>query len=168
MLACVALVAVALVVGTVLPSPRADDAAPGVAGLRVLPTDQRLIIFEDYSYGPGGWADGEGGLAPGQTRSVLRPDGPMLDRRIMLPDATTGVQISFDILGLSDPEQLDIDLGDLPMRVDRGASGPDMAHYQIDVSDPGRAIDLRLTVPPGSRWGIDNLLVVATVAGDDA
>lgn len=164
MLAVITLVAIALVVGSLLPSQRSgiDDGMP--VGLLRLSGSDRLVAFEDYTYGPGAWQNAEVDRSRSGPGAVLRPNGAALSRRIELPDDTDHVDLSFDIVGLGQSDQLDVDIDSGPVTFDARTIEPNRIRYSARIARPGPAVTLSLRVEEDLDWALDNLMIIARVA----
>lgn len=181
LIAITAIAAILLITATI----RTDTGGGrvGVAeagGLPVLSADQRLVAFEDFSFGATGWT-GEVASRPGRAAGVL---GPVAEgdaqKSFVLPDGTRRVEITFD-LHLSDGwtgEGLSIRLDDVTM-VDGYRAVAVNGGSLRRIEEAGRtrwSVSLRAAAAdevtlrigsdgrPGTHWAIDNVLVVATGA----
>jgi len=166
MLAAVALIAVALVVGSLWPSPRSfpPEAEHGAVDLRELSPSERLIFFEDYSFNAGGWTDGEIDHASPATGSVLRSlSGASLSRTIQVPQGTDRLRIIFDSIAGPDNSGVTATLsaqtttGEIPF-------GEGRTRHWMVAEAPEGPVTLTLA-GDGADWAIDNLYVIAEMSG---
>lgn len=160
MLAVIALVAVAVVVGSLLPSGNTAEDGAAPLGLYRLGETDRLLVLEDYTYGPGGWTEGTIDRRNAEHGAVLRPAGRRLERVFEIPMRADQVQVQFDTIGLASANDLTV------------LAGSDMEIAVTDLSDTRLRYVLKIPQPPSSLvmtleanidgpWAIDNLLVVA-------
>ncbi|MDG4647091.1 hypothetical protein P6F26_01415 [Roseibacterium sp. SDUM158017] len=173
--------AAALLLATMIRT--APDDTPGrsaiAGGLQVLTEDERLVSFEDFSFGAPGW---DAVLPPsrqGELRNMLGPlDTGAIERNYGLPSEASRVEVAFDLRvldgwsgeGLTVMVNGDTVIEDLAGRSDapdvvvrRQADG-DYAVW-IAVENPGEALSLRLEATQGgAAWAVDNVSVVVSTA----
>lgn len=106
MLVSVGLMALALLVGSLIPTPsEGPDRMFGaqMGGLRALAEDERLVLFEDLASGPDpSWSGGarqDDQLGLGAVWMALPPDAP-LERDITLPEGVDRAYLSFDLIAI--------------------------------------------------------------------
>jgi len=166
MLAAVALIAVALVVGSLWPSPRSfpPEVEHGAVDLRELSPSERLIFFEDYSFNAGGWSDGEIDHASPATGSVLRSiSGASLSRTFEVPQGTERLRIIFDSVAGSANSGVTANLSAQTTTGEMPAGDGRTRHWMVAEAPEG---PVTLSVAgDGADWGIDNLYVIAETPG---
>lgn len=171
----------ALVIGTVVRTgPERLPGMPGVAGgLHVLAANQRLVSFEDFSFGADGWTMARQPVVSHAAASVLGPfGGGTIAKTFALPVGTARVALSFDLhlIGGWSGEGLSIALNGDPIVQDVAGVWPQEAALQrrpngehsvwIALDTPGETLDLVIQAPASSRalWSIDNVSLVASTA----
>jgi len=164
MLVAIAVIAVLVVLGSVLRihQGRPDHPAPPASGLHILSPGERLVVFEDYSYGPGGWEGAPVDRGDPSAGAVLRPD-PTDDlvRRFDLPAAATRVILSFEILGDAADLGIDIETEPAARRVEHAALASGRTRVTLLVTDASDSIALHLRPQSAAPWALDNLVVTA-------
>jgi hypothetical protein len=178
MLVLVAVIAVALLIASnirVDQRSAVDRVGTSIGGLRSLAPNERLIVFEDYSYDSGGWSGAPNNDSNAAMGGVLGPitAGAGLTRRFGLPDDTERAEVMFDLIGWSDGTRADVTLrlNDLPVL---GAITSDAVTVWVDpvaprrhrvwamIEAPERPLTLTVETPRGAPdWALDNLTVIA-------
>jgi hypothetical protein len=175
--------AVLLIAAVVRTGPEPVPGVPAQAGgLQVLTEHQRLVSFEDFSFGQRGWE----GSAPlvGEMGSVLGPfGGGSVGKSFALPQDAEWVEVSFDLRlldgwsgsGLSvsvDGRAVIEDFATAP----RGAAARTVAIHRrgtddyavwIALADHSDLLTLELAADDAARagWAIDNVSVVVSAPG---
>jgi hypothetical protein len=183
------LLAVGLLLATTIRTdPVRLGAAPdAVGGLRMLSPEERLVAFEDFSFGTHGWSIAGAERATETVPSLLGPfHGGALEKSYSLPGGTIRVSVTLDLY-VSDAaaaESLVIDLNDAPVllglsplaadgdghvasvEAPDGSGARNPWTVRIDVAEPGATLTLGLRNPDAGdgSWGLDNVWVVAETA----
>lgn len=164
-LAAILLIASTIRTDTDAPTTR----TPASGGLPVLSSNQRLVAFEDFSFGANGW------MRSGEAvETATGPVGAGLgEKTYALPIGTEWVEIAFDLHLPTDEagEDLVISLNGVPvieaMRAVQGAHvmrSPDGDGWSVSIrASATDAATLRIASDTGrdAEWVIDNVLVVA-------
>ena len=138
MLIVIGLMAGALLAGTVIRTEaagRSSQFGTHIGGLRVLSDTDRLVVFEDFSSGIGGWSGGvldTDHLGLGAIWRAAPADVP-LSREIVLPAQTVRAVLTFDIIAIDDwaLEGVEVLLGDTVVLEQRFSSRPDLAEGRV-------------------------------------
>jgi hypothetical protein len=172
-LIAISALAAALLLGTTIriaPEPR-PGAMADAGGLPVLGDHQRLVSFEDFSFGPRGWTAELSDRSRGQ-EGVLGPFGTgAIAKEYTLPPGAERVEVSFDLRGLEARSDLSVSLNGTAIPLDReggpgavmrGRAGDGYAVW-LALDAPGEALTLRLVAGEGNRaWSVDNVSVVVS------
>lgn len=171
---------VALVMGTVIrtaPDP-APATSPRAGGLPVLAENQRLVSFEDFSFGARGWNAVPPATAAGGFASVLGPfRSDMATRRYDLPAGTGRVELALDLHLLEgwSGEGMTMKVNGTPVIEDLAAlpgahqavvtpgRTSDAHRVWIAMDEPGDALGLQIEAAHrNAAWMVDNVSVVVS------
>ncbi|MEM7723459.1 MAG: hypothetical protein AAF376_13950 [Pseudomonadota bacterium] len=180
MLLAVGLIALALTVGSLVRIATQTDnpAGDSLSGLYTLTDQERLVLFEDYSFDAGGWSDLTITRERPEFGSVLGPIAPgtALTRTLDLPPETSRVIIEFEVQAWDAAEPVDLavrvdgepvaDGGPVVVVTEDRADG--RTQVQILHQDPGDSVDVSLSTSNGSGdWVLDNLVTYARMAQEE-
>jgi hypothetical protein len=167
---------------------RLGTAGDAGTGLRILTAQERLVAFEDFSFGTHGWtiagAEDAGDAVPG----LLGPfRGGSISKAYVLPPGTTRASLTLDLYLPDDAaaDALVIDLNGAPLLRGLAAPADDASGsvisvrapdgsgprtpwtVRIDLPDPGAELKLGVQGPETDEgiWGLDNVWVVAEGPG---
>jgi hypothetical protein len=170
----------ALILGTIIrtgPEPR-PEATARAGGLPVLADNERLISFEDFSFGTRGWNAVVPPSPAGAFASVLGPfRADAATRRYALPAGTERVELAFDLrlMGDWDGEGMTVSVNGIAVVEDLSpADGPNEVvvtpgsgagehRVWVAVHRPGETLSLRLEAAHrNAAWAVDNVSVVVS------
>jgi hypothetical protein len=184
------LVAVGLLLATTIRTDtmRFGTATDAGAGLRILSAQERLVAFEDFSFGSHGWTVSEAAPGAETVPSLLGPfTGGAIAKTYALPRGTARVTVTLDLY-VADAKTADAlvvevngetilqglapttDNAEGPATVVRAPDGPGPRTpwtVRITLPEPGTELTLRVRDEgmDAGAWGLDNVWVVAESAG---
>lgn len=184
------LLAIGLLLATTI---RTDPVRLGAArdagtGLRILTPQERLVAFEDFSFGSHGWTVAGAGAVSDAIPGLLGPyRGGAISKAYALPPGATRVSVTLDIYlpDAATSDALVIDLNGVPVLSGLAASASDVPGLvtfvrppdassprapwtvRIDLPEPGTQVTLGVRGPAtdAGNWGLDNVWVVAEGPG---
>jgi hypothetical protein len=184
------LLALALLLATTIRTDtmRFGSATDAGAGLRILTAQERLVAFEDFSFGTHDWTVAEATPGADTVPSLLGPfAGGTIAKSYALPRGTARVTVTLDLY-VADAKAAETlivevngaavlqglvpttgDAGD-PATMVRAPDGPGPRNpwtVRITLPQPGTELTLRLRDggADAGDWGLDNVWVVAESAG---
>ncbi|MFW5654573.1 MAG: hypothetical protein ACOCTP_03210 [Roseicyclus sp.] len=183
------LLAVGLLLATTIRTDRVrlGAAADAAEGFHVLTAEERLVAFEDFSFGTHGWTIASAEPSDETAPSILGPfRRGSLEKSYALPPGTRRAVLTLDLYlsGREAAEALSVEVNGTPVlrglapsaesdAIVASVRAPDVAGprnpwtIRIAVADPGAEVALGLHDAEGGRggWGLDNVWVVAESAG---